>query len=138
MTFNRTPWPPYLFVYDDLLIYKKRRFFVVREMTISYNQISQIILTRGIFFSHMDIVTTGDEHIVVRFLSKNLAKHAKSIIDQKIYHAHAKHQPNTTPVNNTANNFEKSLSRLKELLVKEVITEREFNKRRNELLKDLI
>lgn len=135
--FNRTIWPPHLFVYDDLLIYKKRSWFKVREITISYNQIARVTLTRGILFSGIELETTGADKIVVRFVSKGKSAYAKTIIDQKIYRSHAKH--NVAPDKNESevNSYEKSVQRLKELLNSGRISEKEFEQRRKELLKDL-
>lgn len=135
MSLNRTIWPPYLYIYDDLLIFKKRRWFKLREVTVSYNQISGIEVTQGILFSELDVITTGIENIKLRYISKKGAKQAKKIIDQKIYHSHAKHQ-SVAPSNiDSTKNYELSLNRLNELLAKGLITEKDFEKKRKELLK---
>lgn len=134
-TCNRTVWPPHLSVYDDLLIYKKRSWFIVREITISYNQIARVTLTKGIFFATLEIETTGTDNIRIKFILKGKASQAKSIIDQKIYRSHAKHAPAPDKESGEVVSYEKSLSRLKELLNKERISQREFNKKKDELLK---
>lgn len=130
-------WPPYLYVYDDLLIYRKRKWFKLREATISYNQISGVETTHGIFFATIEIYSTGIENIKIRFVSKSIARQAKKIIDQKIFHSHAKHQ--TTPPANidSTKNYELGVNRLKELLAKDMITEKEFENRRKDLLKQV-
>ncbi len=111
---------------------------MVREITISYNQISQVITNTGIIFATVEIITTGEDHIVIKYISKKIAKAAKNIIDQKIYHAHAKHQPNLTMANSATSSYEKGLARLKELLIKEKITEQEYETKRAELLEELL
>jgi hypothetical protein len=137
MTLNRTMWPPFLYIYDDLLIYRKRNWFRVREATISYNQVSGVETTHGIFFAKIEIYSTGIENIIIKFVYKNEAKQAKRIIDQKIFHSHAKHQ--TTPAANidSTKNYEHGVNRLKELLAKRMITEKEFEARRKDLLKQV-
>jgi hypothetical protein len=134
---NRTIFAPHLYIYDDLLIYRKRRLLKINEVTISYNRIAQVILTRGIFFAGMEIITTGPDHISIRFVSKKKATKAKRIIDQKIYHSHAKHRPDAQAGGATSLEYEKALNRLRELLSKEQITQREFNKRKADLLKKI-
>lgn len=137
MSLNRTIFPPHLYIYDDLLIYKKRYLLKSKEITISYNQISQVNLIKGVIFAELDVVTTGDESLVVRFITKTSASQAKKIIDQKIYHAHAKHRPEDTKILGEVKSFEKTISRLKELLNKGIISQKEFEKKRLEALQDM-
>jgi|SRR3989344_3384730 len=136
-TFNRTIFPPHLFLYDDVMIYRKRGFFKVREVTIAYSHIVQVNLVRGIFFARLEIVNTGVDNIIVKYVSKAQAAKAKRVIDQKIYYSHAKEKSDQemTPVN--VHNFEKSLNRLKELVNKGLITQREYNIRREKYLKHI-
>lgn len=135
--FNRTIWPPHLFIYDDLIIYKKRSWFKLREITISYNQIARVTLTKTIFFSHMELETTGADNIIVKYISKSKGSYAKTIIDQKIYRSHAKHA--TAPDKNESEvlSYEKSINRLNELLNTGRITEKEFDSKKKEMLKSL-
>ena len=134
--FNRTLFSPRLYVHDDLLIYKKRKWFMVREMTISYNQVARLTLAKGIFFAHINIITTGADEMEIKFVSKKDAAQAKSIVDQKIYHAHAKHNI-AKGGGEDIGSFEKTMNRLKELLTKGKISEREYEKKKRGLLKDL-
>jgi hypothetical protein len=137
MTFNATIFPPYLFVYNDLLIYKKRKLLSAREVTISYNQISEVSVIRGIFFSYIEIFTTGDKSLQIKFVNKKLAKQAKSIIDQKIYHSHAKHHEENISGRADTLALEKSIARLQELLARGEISDREFEKKKSQLLSKL-
>ena len=136
-TFNATIWPPHLFVFDDLLIYRKRNFLIVKEITISYNQIARVTLTRSLLFAHIEIETTGSDNIKVRFISKSKGTQAKAIIDQKIFRSHAKHAQTPDTDKTAVATFEKSLLRLKELLSKGAISQKEFDKKKNVLLKEL-
>lgn len=139
--FNKTIWPPFLFVYDDMLVYKKRSWFITKEMTITYNQITQVNMYSGIFFAKLEIITpSNDEHIIiVNFVPKQEAVRAKRIIDQKVHTAHK----DTSNINRDKSDsregdikhFEKSLTRIKELLNRGRITKREYEKQRKELLK---
>ena len=133
---NRTIWPPRIFVYDDLIIYKKRNWYKLREITISYHQIARVTLTRGLFFSHLELETTGDDKIVVKYISKSKGKYAKTIIDQKIYKSHAKHASLPDKNEDEVSAYEKSVNRLNELLNTGRINKKEFESKRKELLKD--
>ena len=134
---NRTIFPPYLYVYDDILIYKKRRWIWVREISISYSQISQVTLNKGIFFSSLDIFSAGTDNIILKYVPTNLAVKAKRILDQKVYHSHAKHQQVETGSKVTISDYEKSLNRLQELRNKGQISEREYHRKKLEVIKDL-
>ena len=112
LTFNRTIWPPHLLVFDDLLIYKKRSWFLVREITISYNQIARVTLLKNLLFADLEVETTGADNIKLRFLSKKKASYAKTIIDQKIFRSHAKHVTAADPNDTKVSTFEKSINRL--------------------------
>jgi hypothetical protein len=136
MEFNRTIWPPHVYVYDDLLIYKKRSWFKVREITISYNRIAKVTLTRGIFFSHLEVETTGSDNITIKWISKSKGRDAKTIIDQKIYRSHAKHAALPDKNDNDVSSYEKSVNRLNELLNTGRISQKEFEGRRKELLRN--
>jgi hypothetical protein len=134
---NRTIFAPHLYIYDDLLIYRKRKLLKINEITISYNRIAQVQLTRGIFFAGLEIITSGPDRIMIRYVSKKNAIKAKRIIDEKIYYSHAKHRPDNNPDPGVSIDYEKALSRLKELLSKEQITEREFRQKKADLLKKI-
>lgn len=135
-TFNRTIFTPNLFIYDDLIIYRKRSWFVLREITISYHQISQVSFTKGLFFGHLEIIT-GEETLKIRYLPKSKTRSAKDIIDQKIYHSHAKHSPALDHNTSEVTTYEKSLNRLQELLNRGSISKKEFEKKKAELFKEL-
>ncbi len=132
--FNKTLLPPELHVYDDLLEYRKRYILFLKEMTISYNQITQVTLNKGLFFSSLEIVTNGTDNIEIYYLQKKQAARAKKIIDQKIYTSHAKHHDEASTIRASETKVEKSLSRLKELLVQGSISEREYKKRKESIL----
>ena len=135
--FNKTPFPPYLYVYDDLVIYRKRNLIHVWETTISYNQIANVALTKSPLFAKIEIITTGTDDIMVKYVSKKDAMYAKKIIDQKIFHSHAKHRPGEDTAAEEVRSYEKSLNRLWELLQRGRISRREYNKRKSKLLKDM-
>jgi hypothetical protein len=137
---NHTVWPPHLYIYDDLLIYKKRRFFKVNEVTISYSHGVRVNLNKGIFFASLEIVTSADENIIIKFIRRNKAIKAKLIIDHKIYGALAKHriEKSVTDIQpESSHNFEKSLARLNELLATRKITQKEFKQKKAQLLRKL-
>jgi hypothetical protein len=134
---NRTIFPPRLYVYDDLLVYKKRSWFVVREITIAYNQIAQVNIKRGLIFADIDMTTSGTDDIKIRWILKGPAKKAKKIIDQKIYHSHANHKQENHKLAKEVTNFEQSINRLRELLHRGQISSKEYKKRKSRLLKKI-
>jgi hypothetical protein len=135
LTLNRTLFPPHLYVYDDILVYKRRSFLKSKEITVAYSHITQVMLLKGIFFAGLDVITAGIEHINIRFVNKMLAEKAKKIIDQKIYTAHAKHKTPESEGKNPLGTLEKSIARYKELLEKGVITQKQFDQKTTEVLK---
>ena len=136
-TLNRTIFPAHLFIYNDLLIYKKRKLFLIKEITISYGQISQVTLNKGIFFASLEVVTTGTDDFLIRFVPKKIALQAKKIIDQKIYQSHSKHHDEPSQEKSTPTKVEKSLTRLHELVQKGQISQKEYNLKKEQLIKSL-
>jgi len=134
---NRTFFPPRLYIYDDLLIYRKRRFLKINEITIAYSHIAQVNMIKGIFFARLEIDTSAGQHLTIKYIPKTPAVKAKKLIDQKIYNALAKHKAEPVSTISHPEAFEKSLSRLKELLNKGKISKREFVRRKAVLLKEL-
>lgn len=139
--FNHTIFPPRILVYDDLLIYRKRRFLKLNEVTISYSHIVRVNLIRGIIFASLEIVTSADENVIVKYIPKDKAIRAKKIIDQKIYGALAKHKTDISSQHGSENReaveFEKSLHRINELRAKDRITQKEYKHKKAELLKNI-
>ena len=140
-SFNRTLFPPRLYLYNNRLAWRKGHFFKIREFSIPYNQISQVNISNGIIFSEMHILTTGVENIKIRYIPKWHAKKGKKIIDQKMYEAHYgdkdKKNDDQGQYSNIIKDFEKGVSRLFELKNAKKITMREFNKKRKQLLKKI-
>lgn len=138
---NRTLFPHKLAIYDDKVVYKHRTLFKISETTITYNHMSQVDVTRSFIFASLEIINTGGvKDILIKYVKKKYAIQAKSIIDQKIQLIHnssqhpeyKKHTGDSVVVKT-----EKALNRLKELHKKGSITEKEFKKRRDKVLKTL-
>lgn len=131
---NQTLWEPSLSVFDDFIVYRRRNWFVVREITIPYKQIAQVDLTIGIFFSEIEIAISGNETrtLKVNYVINKDALRAKKIIDQKVHLVHSQDEKLNTNVQ--VKSFEKSLARLTELLEKKKITKKEYEKRRKEII----
>ena len=134
---NRTIFPHRLFLFNDILLYKKRKFLRRREVTIAYSHISQVNLVRGIIFATIEIISTGSENIILRGIPKDLASRAKKIIDQKIFMEHAKHIPDHSQDKNELLKYDKSIQRLKELFMRGKLSKKEYNERHRELLEDM-
>jgi hypothetical protein len=134
---NHTVFPPRLLIYDDHLVYSKRRFFKVNEISIAYSHIAQVNLLRGIFFARMEIDTNAGMSVEVKYVPKKEAIKAKTMIDRKIYNALAKNKSEPVTTIGESESYEKALSRLKELHGKGKISEKEYKKRKADFLKKL-
>ncbi len=126
-----------LFMYDDKMVFKTRTLFKISEVTVSYNHISQVFLTRGLVFGTLEIINTGGvKDIVIKAIPKKEAVKVKKIIDKKIHQVHASPDIVKSGKQNLVN-VEKSLNRLEELFRREKITEKEYNKKRKKVLSNL-
>lgn len=137
-----TIFPQSLSIFEDVITFRKRKWFSVDEMTITYNHIAQSNLQQGVFFSTIEITTSGggSENPSIRCVLNKDAKKAQKIIEQKIYRAHAtNHDKEEFKAEKETEvlKMEKSLSRLKELLLKGKISEKEFEKKRKAAMKAL-
>jgi hypothetical protein len=131
---NKSIFHHRLYLYDDILLYRKRKFFKVKEVTIAYSHIVQVDIISGIIFSSISILNPATDTIEIKGVPKHIAKKAKKIIDQKIHMAHAKHSPAKMDISNDMVKYEKSLNRLDELLQRGLITDKEYDERRNDLM----
>ena len=130
--------PTTLFIYDDYMVFLRRGIIRRNEATISYNHVSQVYLRTGYVAASLEIINTGGvENILIRWLPINEAKKAKKIIDQKIYHTHARITSKDFSLHKEAPEFERKLARLKELKLKGEITNSEFEKKKKEMLKSV-
>lgn len=136
---NHSFFRPYLYIYDDSITYKKRRkVFWVDEITASYNHMVQVNLHKGIWFAKLEFVNTGAEDIVIKGVWKGPASKAKKIVDQKVYQAHNKDHHSIDPKEkHQITNIERGIQRLKELHNKGKISDRDFKKRKKQLLKKI-
>lgn len=137
---NHSFFRPFLYIYDDKIIYTKRHhIFKVDEVTMSFEHIARVSIHRGILFSKIEIMTSGGEgHVTMKGVWNKTAKKTKKLIEQKIFSSHNKsHTSHNVSVQSDIHSFEKSLTRLRELLHRGKITQKEFDKRRNDLVKEL-
>lgn len=136
-----TIFPQSLSIFEDLISFRKRKWFNVDEMTVTYNHIAQANLKRGVFFSTLEIITSGgSDNPSIRCIINKDAKKAHKIIEQKIYRAHATNQAKEefkAEKETEVVKMEKSLSRLKELLLKGKISEKEYEKKRKSAMEAL-
>lgn len=136
--YSREFHPTTLNIYDEYMVYIKRGLIRRNEATISYNHVSQVYLRKGFLTASIEIINTGGvENILISYLDKSQARKAKQIIDQKIYHSHAKVSNMPQTGHHQTPDFEKKLARLKELKLRGAISEREFEQKRKEMLKSL-
>ncbi|MEZ6255188.1 MAG: hypothetical protein R3B92_00180 [Patescibacteria group bacterium] len=164
---NHTIFRHTLYLYDDKMVYRYRRWFKTHDITVSYNHVSQVHLKAGILFANLWVVNTGGvENIEIKNIRKKEAIAGKALIEKKVYGAHVGHRPNYATENQPkltnkakevvtslaasaeaavssvenlqmVKDVERSLSRLTELLYRKKISKKEFNKRKQDILKRL-
>ena len=136
---NHTFFRPYLYIYDDLVIYKKRRhIFWLDELTVSYNHVVQVNLHTGIWFAKLEIVNTGAEDVVIKGIWKGPGRKAKKIMDQKVYQVHNKEFHASQPQEkHQITNIERGMQRLKELRQRGKINKKEHRHQKKQLLRKI-
>jgi hypothetical protein len=85
-----------------------------------------------------EIVNTGVKNITLKYLKKSEAIKAKKLIDQKIFFSFAKEKPREDQMlNGQIYSYEKGVNRLRELVNKGKLNNREFEQKKKELLKKI-
>jgi hypothetical protein len=150
-TMNKTMFHHKLHIYENKMVYRAREKFIrVIEITISYNHVAQVYLTKGIYFATLEIINTGGvKDIIIKYVPKSKAEQAKRIIDSKIHMLKndpfqtSKEEPKTLKQKYNHNRevhvepVEIALSRLDELLIRRKITKKEYEKKRKSILQSL-
>ncbi|MFZ5425101.1 MAG: hypothetical protein ACOZAO_04850 [Patescibacteria group bacterium] len=113
----------------------------MHEVTMTYNHITQVNIDTGIVFAHMELISSSSSaNIQIRYLFKKPALKAKAIIEKKIHLAHNKEHMsifNNKNLGSKIAGLEMSLDRLQELLHRGKINKKEYNKRRDKLVKKI-
>lgn len=133
-------FPQSLKIYEDMVVFRKRRWFTVDEMTITFNHVAQASLRTGILFATLEITTSGGyQNPSIPHLFNKQAKKVQKMIEQKIYRLHAKGTKKDFRAEEDTEiaKIEKSLNRLQELLKKGSISKKEYEKKRKKLVKSI-
>lgn len=150
-TMNKTMFHHKLHIYENKMVYRAREKFIrVIEITISYNHVAQVYLTKGIYFATLEIINTGGvKDIIIKYVPKSKAEQAKRIIDSKIHMLKKDpFQSDTQEIKSLSGKnskhrevevepVEQALSRLDELLIRRKISKKEYDKKRKSILKNL-
>jgi hypothetical protein len=130
--------PTTLYIYDEYMVYVKRGFIRRNEATISYNHVSQVYFRKGYIASSIEVINTGGvENINIPWVNTQDAQKAKKIIDQKVFHTHARVSGKEKSLGIGSPDFERRLARLRELVARGEMSKKEFEKRREEMLKSV-
>lgn len=139
---NFDPFPRTITLYEQNMIYKHRNLIRKYETSIPYSQIATLYLTEGIFFSKLQILSSGLIQskevmggIVLRFVSKRKAKIIKFIVEEKIKQFQGKGKEQTPQIIEKIENY---LSKLYELKKRDLIKFGELDERRDAFLKKLL
>ena len=130
-----------LAIYEDYMVFRDRHWLTVKETTITYKQIAQVNITTGIFFSTLHVISSGGfEETEVKYILNKQAVKAKKLVEQKLHRAHAPSKQRKSfkhKKEHKVDKFEKSLNRLRELVNKGKLSEKEYEKRRKRLLESI-
>jgi len=134
-----TIFPKSLKIFTDYVVFRKRAWFNVEEVTVTTSNIVQVHLRKGILFSTLVVMnSSGSDVAEIKHIWNPKAIKAKQILDQKLYQIHTtgfvKKEFENAP-HAQLDNFEKTLGRLKELLQRGKITQKEFDEKRQGMLK---
>ena len=128
-------------IYDDYLTLRRRKWFNVEEVTMTTSNVVQVNLVAGVFFSTIQIVnSSGAQDVRIHHVWKPSAKKAKAILDQKLQQelvAGIDEREFRQPTQTYLGDYEKSLNRMRELVRKGKMTESEYERRRQRMLKEL-
>src|SRR3989338_289537 len=126
--------PAVLEIYDDKIVFKDKGLLSRKESTISYKQVSQVSINKGLVHSTIEIINTGGfKNIKFEHIRNETALEAKEIIEQFV---HQVHTPDTQ-IKSTDNSESDRMRRLRELLEEGLITAREFEQKRKKILAEL-
>lgn len=136
-----TIFPKSLKIYTDYVVFRKRSWFTVEEVTMTTSNIVQAHLKKGLFFSTLEVMNSSGADIAeIKHVWNPHAIKAKQILDQKLYQMHTA-GTNRGEVENTPHeqldSLEKTLNRMKELVARGKISQREFEQKRQKLLKQV-
>jgi len=108
-------------VYGETLRVGKRE-----KMHLSYENIAQVNITRGILTADIEIVNKGGSgNLMIKAVKKKDADKAKELIDQK--------RKSILNKQNSTSNSADEIKKLSELRDQGVITEEEFNAKKKEI-----
>lgn len=137
---NHSFFRPYLYIYEDSIQYTKRRkIFLLDHYTLSYNHVVQVNRHKGLLFSKIEIVGSGQDSMIIKGVWNRPAKKAKKILDMQSYKAHNKnnHKPQSAEEFKKTEHMDERLSRLKELYKRNKITKKDYEKSKKKILKEL-
>ena len=122
--------PAILEIYDDKIIFRDKGLLSRKESTISYKQVSQVSINKGLIHSTLEVINTGGyKNIKLEHIGNKLDLEAKELIENFVHIVH------TSDFSLASNNDPlKKLEELKILLEKGFINEKEFNAKRKEIL----
>lgn len=123
--------PASLEIYDDKIIFRDRGLLSRKESTISYKQISQVSLNKGLVHSTLEVINTGGfKNIRLEHINNDLAISAKALIEQSIQQAHATGEARKDLIPGVLERMEQ----LKELLDRKLIDKKEYEEKKKVIL----
>ncbi|OGY27729.1 MAG: hypothetical protein A2Z42_02675 [Candidatus Woykebacteria bacterium RBG_19FT_COMBO_43_10] len=126
--------PSKLFIYNDRMVFEDKGLISRKESTISYSQVAQVNIRRGLLHTTLEVVNTGGaQNIKLEHVGNDTALKAKTLIDSKIQELHS----SKTHTSNESQNPLEQLKKLGELQEKGVITKEEFEKKKSDLLSQI-
>jgi hypothetical protein len=139
---NFDPFPRTITLFEQNLVYKHRNVIRKYETTIPYSQIATFYLTEGIFFSKIEILSSGliqskevRGGIILRFLSKRKARIIKFLLNEKMKQFQNKNKEETPVIIEKIENY---LYKLYDLKNKGKMKFDELDERRDNFLMKIL
>jgi len=126
--------PAILEIYDDKIIFKDKGLISRKESTISYKQVSQVSINKGLVHSTLEIVNTGGfKNIKLEHVKNKLAIEAQKAIEEYTNMA----QTQNIPTPNTSPTPSERINTLQQLLDQGFIDKEEFEQKRRAIIAEV-
>src|SRR3989344_5655858 len=126
--------PAVLEIYDDKIVFRDKGLLSRKESTISYKQVSQVSINKGLVHSTLEIVNTGGyKNIKLEHVKNKLAIEAQKAIEEYTNMA----QTQNIPTPNTSPTPSERINTLQQLLDQGFIDKEEFEQKRRAIIAEV-
>ena len=129
--------------FDELLIFEDRvedhssSLFKNHQQSMRYEQIAQVVATRGMVFSELVVESTGGGRLIAVGLKKEEADLARDLIERKVVEARRESIGVSGQESAPQQSIPDQIRQLGELKKSGLITQREFEEKKQKLLNQI-